>query len=106
MAGDIITDEFIQKEYAYVFGEKSNMDPHYFLAHYPKLMERYISNGRPSEDTKRSYISAVKQYLDWCETLRLDPLRATEQQIIYYRGTLVNRNFKPAAIRLYLTAIR
>ena len=106
MAGDILTDEFIQKEYAYVFGNKPDMDPHYFLSHYPKLMERYISNGRPSEDTKRSYISAVKQYLDWCETLQLDPLKATEQQIIYYRGVLVNRNFKPSAIRLYLTAVR
>lgn len=106
MAGEILTDDFIQKEYAYVFGNKPDMDPHYFLSHYPKLMERYISNGKPSEDTKRSYISAIQRYLNWCETLRLNPLNATEQQIIYYRGVLVNQNFKPSAIRAYLTAIR
>lgn len=106
MAGEILTDEFIKKEYAYVFGNKADMDPKYFLTHFPKLMERYISNGNPSEDTKRSYISAIQQYLNWCISIRMNPITATEQQIIYYRGVLVNRNFKPAAIKLYLTAVR
>lgn len=106
MAGDILTDDFIQKEFAYVFGSKSDMDPGYFLSHYPKLMERYIANGRPSEDTKRNYFSAIKSYLDWCALLHVDPLHATEQQIIYYRGVLVNAQLKPAAIRFKLTAVR
>ena len=106
MAGEILTDDFLKKELAYVFGNKPDMDPEYFLSHYPKLMERYIANGRPSEDTKRTYISAIQLYLDWCAALHVEPLKATEQQIIYYRSVLVNQGFKPAAIRLYLSAIR
>jgi len=106
MAGEILTDDFLKKEFAYVFGDKPDMDPGYFLAHYPKLMERYIANGRPSEDTKRSYMSAIRLYLDWCAELHVEPLKVTEQQIIYYRSILVNQGFKPAAIRFYLTAVR
>ena len=106
MAGEILTDDFLKKEYAYVFSNKPDMDPVYFLLHYPKLMERYIANGRPSEDTKRSYFSAIRSYLYWCVTLHMDPLKATEQHIIYYRGIMVNQNMKPAAIKFKLTAIR
>lgn len=106
MAGEIITNDFLEKELNYVFGNKTDMDPSYFLSHYPKLMERYISNGKPSDDTKRSYMSAIQQYLNWTAKLQVNPFQATEQQIIYYRGVLVNRNYKPAAIRFKLTAVR
>lgn len=106
MAGEILTDDFLKKEYAYVFGDKPDMDPVYFLLHYPKLMERYIANGRPSEDTKRSYFSAIRSYLYWCVTLHMDPLKATEQHIIYYRGVLVGQNAKPSTIKFKLSAIR
>ena len=106
MAGEILTDEFIKKEYAYVFGNKADMDPTYFLQHFPKLMERYIANGKPSEDTKRNYESAIRSYLEWCAAIHMNPFTATEQQIIYYRGVLVNNNLKPAAICFKLTAVR
>ena len=82
------------------------MDSQYFLLHYPRLMEQYISNGRPSEDTKRSYISAVRLYLNWCDSIGTDPLSVTEQHIIYYRGVLVGQNAKPSTIKFKLSAIR
>ena len=106
MAGEILTDDFIQKEYRYVFGDQLGLDPIYYLQHYPTLMTRYIANGKPSEDTKKGYFSAIKTYLEWCAAVHMDPLKATEQQIIYYRGVLVNQNLKPAAIKFKLTAIR
>ena len=106
MAGEILTDDFIQKEYRYVFSDQLGLDPLYYLQHYDTLMTRYIANGKPSEDTKKGYFSAIKTYLEWCAAVHMDPLKATEQQIIYYRGILVNQNLKPAAIKFKLTAIR
>lgn len=106
---NIISGDFIKNEFDVVFNNTDavrKMSREYFLANYPSILFRYISNGNPSEDTKASYVSNIDQYLEWCKTVGMDPFKINEQHILYYRGMLINRNLKHQTIKFKLTVIR
>ena len=99
---------FMANEFNIVFGNSGNqkMSPDYFLANFRSLMKRYISNGKPSDDTKNSYYSAIEQFLSWCAALKVDVFKVNEQQLLYYRQVLINKDYKATSIKFKLTAIR
>ena len=104
----LLDTSFMANEFNIVFGEseEKKMDPAYFLANYRNLMKRYVSNGKPSNDTKNSYFSAIDQFLSWCTVLKTDIFKINEQKLLYYRQVLINKNYKPASVKFKLTAIR
>ena len=69
-------------------------------------MKRYVSNGKPSNDTKNSYFSAIDQFISWCTALKTDIFKINEQKLLYYRQVLINKDYKPASVKFKLTAIR
>lgn len=104
----ILDPSFMANEFNIVFGdsEEKKMDPAYFLANYRNLMKRYVSNGKPSNDTKNSYFSAIDQFINWCTALNTDIFKINEQKLLYYRQVLINKDYKPASVKFKLTAIR
>lgn len=105
----LLDPSFMTNEFNIVFGdslEEKKMDPAYFLANYRNLMKRYVSNGKPSNDTKNSYFSAIDQFISWCTALKTDIFKINEQKLLYYRQVLINKNYKPASVKFKLTAIR
>lgn len=105
----IFDPSFMTNEFNIVFGDSSEekkMDPAYFLANYRNLMKRYVSNGKPSNDTKNSYYSAIDQFIGWCTALKTDIFKINEQKLLYYRQVLINKDYKPASVKFKLTAIR
>lgn len=105
---ELLADTFLTNELNIVFDESDSrtISPEYFLANYKSLMKRYISNGKPSDDTKESYFSAIDQFIRWCDVLRLDVFKVNEQRLLYYRDVLVQKNYKPASVRFKFSAIR
>ena len=69
----LLDNSFMANEFNIVFGNSGNhkMSPDYFLANFRSLMKRYISNGKPTDDTKNSYYSAIEQFLSWCFALKV-----------------------------------
>ena len=105
----ILDTSFMANEFNIIFGyssEERKMDPVYFLANYRNLMKRYVSNGKPSNDTKNSYFSAIDQFISWCMALKTDIFKINEQKLLYYRQVLINKDYKPASVKFKLTAIR
>ena len=105
----LLDPSFMTNEFNIVFGDSSEekkMDPAYFLANYRNLMKRYVSNGKPSNDTKNSYFSAIDQFISWCTALKADIFKINEQKLLYYRQVLINKEYKPASVKFKLTAIR
>lgn len=109
MNNELLSSEFLQKEFSVVFGKDNDdrkIDPSYFLSHYPDIIFRYISNGNPSADTRKTYISNISNYLRWCAVVKMNPFDVNEQHILYYRSLLVNRGFKATTIKFKLTCVR
>lgn len=101
--------EFFEKEFSVIFNNSSSdktISPEYFVKNYKSLIIRYISDGNPSLDSMRSYFSAIDLYLRWCADVNMNPLKITEQHIMYYRSILINKNYKPATVKFKLNAIR
>ena len=85
MADNQLRDSsFMANEFNIVFGNSGNqkMSPDYFLTNFRSLMKRYISNGKPSDDTKNSYYSTIEQFLSWCAALNVDVFKVNEQQLL------------------------
>lgn len=77
-----------------------------FLLGYKGIIKRFIADGKPSEDTLRSYYSTIDQYLVWIKEMEANPFKISEQQIIYYRQYLIDKNYSATSIKFKLTAIR
>ena len=55
----------------------------------------------------KTYACSVKQFLNWCQSVRLHPLDATRDDIKLYRRWLVSdQEYKCATIALKLTVVR
>ena len=55
--------------------------------------------------SRRSYSSAQKQYLQFCERLKFNPLPATEWQLVLFVAE-VGQRLCHSSVRSYLSAIR
>lgn len=88
-----------------LFTLSNEITQEYYLKHYIELMVPYIGKGRPSEDTKNSYESSIKQYLKWCSISKLNPFQAKEMHILRLRKLLYEKGYRQASINLKLVAI-
>ncbi|WP_231036586.1 tyrosine-type recombinase/integrase [Pectinatus sottacetonis] len=77
-----------------------------FVLNYKKLLERYLSHGKPSEDTLRNYYSSIDNYLEWCRYNKRHPLRITEYEFTYYRDMLIRLKMKKSSIKSKLNAVK
>lgn len=79
-----------------------------FIVHIEDYIKRDTAHGRPSQDTMNTYMSNIRQYLDWYQTNRkMDPLQATQEDIKDYRNYLwESRQLRVSTVSLKLTAIR
>ena len=104
----LVNQDFYNEEFKKIFDNSGSnrINPGYFLSNYKSLMRRYIANGNPSLDTCRSYFSAIDQFLDWCEQVKMNPFNINEQHLLYYRSILINNNFSAPSVKFKLTAIR
>lgn len=66
-----------------------------------------IAQGDAAEDTLKSYLCQLKQFLNWCDRHSYHPASITRQQVKEYRRwTIETKKYKPATISLKLTAVR
>lgn len=68
-------------------------------------MEFYFRNAL-APSTQRSYGSAKKRYLSFCEEHELNPTPASEHQLCQYVSSLALENLSHSTIKCYLSAIR
>lgn len=87
---------------------KSLISSEKFISQIEDYIKRDTAHGRPSQDTMNTYISNIRQYLEWCQTIRkIDPLQATQEDIKEYRNFLwESRQLRVSTVSLKLTAIR
>lgn len=102
--------EFFEQEFSVVFNNgpdpSGTISSDYFVKNYKDIIVRYISDGNPSEDSKRSYFSAIDGFLIWCSAVKMPPMSIKEQHILYYRSMLIAQSYKPATIKFKLNAVR
>ena len=75
------------------------------LAAFTNFLTFDVGSGGASAETIRTYWCEVRYYLLWCETLQLQPLTITRDQIKIYRHHLVQKKYKPTTISLKLVAV-
>ena len=81
MNNKLVSQDFYNEEFKKVFSnsEDNRIAPEYFLSNYRFMMIRYIANGNPSEDTKKSYYSAIDNFLLWCKNVGMNPFNIKER---------------------------
>ena len=82
--------------------EKENL----FLANYKGIMEKYIADGNPSEDTLNNYFGRIDAFLDWCSANRIHPLHIGEEHIVLYRDYLKHQGDKASTIYANLISLK
>ncbi len=95
-------NDFLVKDYL----RQEEINENTLLLNYKTLLKRYLSQGEPSEDTLRSYCSAIDSYIKWCLTNKVHPLKITE----YNYKTLLKRYLSQGepsedTLRSYCSAI-
>ena len=68
-------------------------------------MERYFQEGLASS-TQKTYASAIRRYVEFCKSLNLDPVPASEFQLCRYSAFLAQDNLRHNSIKGYLAAVR
>jgi site-specific recombinase XerD len=86
---------------------------HFELISKDELLERLhtwliieVSQGDPSPNTLRSYISSAKSYLHWCEVSGINYALAKDHDLKEYRAHLVQKGHLPGTIATYLAGVR
>jgi integrase/recombinase XerD len=65
-----------------------------------------VSAGDAASDTLNTYRRQVKQFVDWCESHKVNPAAATKDDIKNYRRWMIEtKKFKPATIALKLSVV-
>ena len=64
-----------------------------------------LVNNSLASSSRRSYTSAQRQYVQFCELLNFIPLPATERQLVLFVAQLAQR-LSHSTVRSYLSAIR
>lgn len=64
-----------------------------------------VADGDASAKTIASYLTEVRQYTRWCETVRINPARATENDVRSYRAYLID-SYSRGTVATKLAAIR
>ncbi|WP_009546202.1 tyrosine-type recombinase/integrase [Crocosphaera subtropica] len=66
-----------------------------------------VGNGRAADDTVRTYLCHLKQFVHWCQTNTLNPIEATFANLKRFRRWLVKeQQYQTATISLKLAVLR
>ena len=82
------------------------LNPDYYVMHYQEFIPMYISNGKPSLDTLKTYYSAINQFIKWCVENRRHPLAMHNYQMRIYQQYLINKKYKDDSIAVKFIAIK
>ena len=74
------------------------------LGRFERYVRRRCARGNPSPHTLRSYRTQARMWLEWCAGRGLDPLAATEEDVVDYRAELVRR-YSAATVALKLQVV-
>ena len=87
--------------------------PSFFLLHYIDFVCMVIANGKPSQDTIRTYKENIGRFLNWCmKKSRMSPFKLTETHLEIYRAMLYQKTsvkgtaYDDNSIHLHFVAIR
>lgn len=83
-----------------------DMTPDYFVEHYMDFLPLYISNGRPREDTLRTYKQHIDAFIDVCRKSNVHPLAMHDFQLRLYVRKLVDTNHSARGVAIRMAAIR
>lgn len=86
--------------------DSSVLTPDYYVMHYKEFIPMYISRGRPSADTLVTYISAINQFLHWCQASNMHPLYLRDYQLRSYQRILTENGYKDDSIAVKIIAVR
>lgn len=75
------------------------------LSGFEDFLRLYVANGAARPHTIRGYCSHIRQFVAWCEERGIEPVTATEDDMIAYRKWLIGR-YSRATIAVKLVAIR
>ena len=78
----------------------------YYLRRYKEILPRYISHGRPTEDTLKTYFTLIDQFIEWCRQQELEPLSAGDYQLRIYIEDLIQSKHTDNGIAVRVTSIR
>ncbi len=84
-----------------------SLTPNDFLDSFAQFLKLDVAAGKASADTLKNYACQTRKYLDWCKEFKINPLKATQEDIKQYRRWLVEvQEYKPATISLKLIVVR
>jgi integrase/recombinase XerD len=85
---------------------KNAIDCDRMIADFTNFLQFDVANGRASGDTIVTYWHQVRQYLQWCQTNKIDPQAVTRETIKVYRWWLSEQQrYQPKTIALKLSAV-
>jgi integrase/recombinase XerC/integrase/recombinase XerD len=96
-------DDLIRKMLPALTGNQADRDALRLAAEWLKLD---VANGDASEDTVRTYLTHLGQWIGWCRTNGVKPGGATRDDMKIYRQFLVQCGAKHATMALKLTTVR
>lgn len=77
------------------------------LGRLAQFLRLNVADGDASRHTLRTYMSHVKQFVEWCEAQGLHPARASHEDLVQFRRFLVEgRGYKRGTIAYKLNAVR
>lgn len=89
--------------------EKANLSEvvatDYYIEHYRDFLPRYISHGRPTQDTMDTYCTRIHIFLSWCHEKQIHPLSVHDYQMRIFLEDYM-RGHKDSTISLTVVAVR
>ncbi|EAZ88447.1 tyrosine-type recombinase/integrase [Crocosphaera chwakensis] len=71
------------------------------------FLETDVGNGKAADDTQRTYLCHLKQFVHWCQNQTLNPVEATFANLKRFRRWLVKeQQYQTATISLKLAVLR
>lgn len=97
---EITSDNFKLAQY-----DQSVIDDNYYLQHYAEIIPRYIANGAPSDVTIDNYVMHIRQFLDWCKSIKKHPFSYTDYEMRGWQQKLYNE-YSVGSVAFMITSLR
>ena len=79
----------------------------HLLDFFKDFLETDVGNGKAADDTQRTYLCHLKQFVYWCHTNTVNPIEATFAKLKRFRRWLVKeQQYQTATISLKLAVLR
>jgi len=76
------------------------------LARFADFLRLNVAEGDASPETLRGYRADARDFVGWCATAGLNPARASYDDLVAYRKTLVEHGYKRGTVARKLNALR